>query len=123
MTTPPPSDRSLLIVLGSATPPGRLQRAVDGDGVPRTVNRPYAVPGPVLEQALASARAALRGSPEPPLRDDAAGVTIGDGAGGLRGALGIAGGPEGFALEACRVAARALGISTRDVRPLEDLTA
>ena len=98
---------------------------IDGDGVPRAVDRPQTVPGPVLDEAMRSARTALSEAGDGPTAGGgSAGVLIEDGARGVRGALGIAGGPEGFALEACRVAARALGFGGDGrLRTFEDLTA
>ena len=73
---------------------------VNRAGALRGAERPGSLPGEHIDGALASARALLAtgargGGPRrrrPPLRLD----------GGGRGALAVAGGPDGFAVEACR---------------------
>jgi uncharacterized protein GlcG (DUF336 family) len=82
---------------------------LDADGDVRLAERSGQLPGPALASAIEAARAALAGL-------DATAVAVGSGAialrdsVGLRGALGVSGGPEGFGLEACRQAGRALGL-------------
>lgn len=80
---------------------------LDPDGELRLAERSGSVPGRTLRWAVDAGQAALAGhdatgvAPETTalvLRDDVA----------LCGALGISGGPAGFAAEACRHAARAL---------------
>jgi hypothetical protein len=74
----------------------------------RLAERSGRLPGPALASAIDAAHAALAGHcvgrPEA-----AAAIVLRDEA-GLRGALGVAGGPDGFGLEACRHAGRALGL-------------
>ncbi len=80
---------------------------VDGAGALRGAERPGTVPVARLDAALEAARAALRDGVEAG-GADAGAVALGDGA--VRGAIAVSGGPEGFGLEACREAARALGL-------------
>jgi len=85
---------------------------VDDAGALRVAERPGTVPAGHLDAALAAARAALGDGGEVQAFAAAGGrasaVALGNGA--LRGALAVSGGPDGFALEACREAARALGL-------------
>jgi uncharacterized protein GlcG (DUF336 family) len=65
--------------------------------------------GDALASAIACARAAVVKPEAIVTRAGAAGVALSS-AGGLRGGLGVSGGPEGFGLEACRHARQALGL-------------
>ncbi len=83
---------------------------VDPDGGLRGAERPGALPGEALDHAISSARRALEG-------DDGELAGPGTGAVVLReggepcGALAVAGGGDGFALETARAAARALRLA------------
>lgn len=75
----------------------------------RAAERPGTVPGEHLDRALEGARAVLRDGGLEVAGPDVGALPLRlDGVG--RGALAVAGGPEGFAVEACRAAARALGL-------------
>ena len=82
---------------------------VDAAGALRGAERPGAVPGEQLDRALEGARAVLREHRAELAGPRVGAVPLGLGRGAL-GALGVSGGPEGFAIEACRAAARALGL-------------
>jgi hypothetical protein len=83
---------------------------LDADGAVRLAERSGQLAGPVLASAIDAARAALAGLDPTAVNPGAVGAVLRDEI-GLRGALGVAGGPEGFGLEACRHAVRALGLT------------
>ena len=82
---------------------------LDADGDVRLAERSGQLPGPALASAIDAARAALAGRDEADAETGSAAIVLRDAA-GLFGALGVAGGPDGFGLEACRNAGRALGL-------------
>jgi len=79
---------------------------LDRGGDIRHAERGAGTPGPALDLAITAARSRLAG--RVPARSGADAVVLRDDV-ALHGALGVAGGPDGFASEACRTAARALG--------------
>jgi hypothetical protein len=82
---------------------------LDADGAVRLAERSGRLAGPALASAIDAARAALAGLDQTAIGPGGAAVVLRD-AIGLRGALGVAGGPDGFGLEASRHARRALGL-------------
>ena len=82
---------------------------VDRNGALRGAERPETLPVGHLDDALEAARRSLReGAWE--VAGLHAGAVVLDLGRGTRGALAVSGGPDGFALEACREAASALGL-------------
>lgn len=82
---------------------------LDADGDVRLAERSGQLPGPALASAIDAARAALAGLDATATEASSAAVVLRDEI-GLCGALAVAGGPDGFGLEACRHAGRALGL-------------
>jgi len=82
---------------------------LDVVGDVRLAERSGRLPGPALASAIDAAHAALAGHAVDHPGAGAAAIVLRD-ATGLRGALGVAAGPDGFGLEACRHAGRALGL-------------
>jgi hypothetical protein len=82
---------------------------LDVGGDLRLAERSGRLPGPALASAIDAAQAALAGHAVDRPEAESAAIVLRD-ATGLRGALGVAGGPDGFGLEACRHAGRALGL-------------
>jgi hypothetical protein len=83
---------------------------LDPNGELQLAERSGRVPGRNLWWAIDAGRAALAGHDASAVASDTTALVLRD-AIGLRGALGVSGGPTGFALEACRQAARALGLA------------
>ena len=85
---------------------------VDRAGAIRGAERPGTVPVARLDAAFEAARIVLRdgGEAEAPAADGGVAGAVALGNGEVRGALAVSGGPDGFALEACREAARAVGL-------------
>jgi hypothetical protein len=83
---------------------------LDAFGDLRLAERSGRLPGPTLTSAIDAARAALAGHDATAAEAGSAAIVLRDEF-GLRGALGVAGGPDGFGLEACRNAGRALGLT------------
>jgi len=83
---------------------------LDAFGDLRLAERSGRLPGPALTSAIDAARAALAGHDATTTEAGSAAIVLRDEF-GLRGALGVAGGPDGFGLEACRNAGRALGLT------------
>lgn len=82
---------------------------VDGGGGLRGVERPAEVAPEELERAILTARRLIAdGGREH--EGHGVGAVLLDAGGQVGGALAVSGGPAGFAIEACRVAARALGL-------------
>ncbi|MGD9696295.1 MAG: hypothetical protein AB7V42_11620 [Thermoleophilia bacterium] len=81
---------------------------VDRHGDLRGVERPATVSPRQLERALECARAAVARNGGSVRRGNAAALELGSGDTASRGAVAVSGGPDGFALEACRAAAFAL---------------
>jgi uncharacterized protein GlcG (DUF336 family) len=82
---------------------------LDPDGELQVAERSGALPGRRIASAIDAGRAALAGIDATAADPETAAVILRD-VGGFRGALGISGGPNGFAHETCRQAARALGL-------------
>jgi hypothetical protein len=82
---------------------------LDPDGELQLAERSGRLPGRRAAVAIDAGRAALAGLDATAAGPETAAVVLRDGY-GLRGALGVSGGADGFALEACRHAARALGL-------------
>ena len=82
---------------------------LDPGGSLRGAERPGTVPGDQLDRAVRSARQALS-SGEREVQAAHVGAVVLNLDGSSRGALGISGGPDGFAIVACRAAAHALGL-------------
>jgi len=82
---------------------------LDAFGDVRLAERSGSLPGPALACAIDAAHAALAGHDATAGQADVAAIVLRDES-GLRGALGVSGGPDGFGLEACRHAGRALGL-------------
>ena len=83
---------------------------LDPDGGLQVAERAGSLPGRRMTSAIDGGRAALAGHDASAVHPETAGIVLRDDA-GLRGALGVSGGPDGFALEACRHAARAFGLT------------
>ncbi len=83
---------------------------LDPDGELQLAERSGSVPGRTLRWAIDAGHAALAGSDATAVAPGTTALVLRDDV-ALRGALGISGGPAGFALEACRHAARALGLA------------
>ncbi len=82
---------------------------LDRGGNLRGAERPGSVPGDQLDRAVRSAREALsQGIRE--VTGSGVGAVVLDVEGAARGAVGVSGGPDGFAIVACRAAAQALGL-------------
>ena len=82
---------------------------LDPDGDLQLAERSGRLPGRRAAAAIDAGRAALAGLDATAVGPETAAVVLRDDD-GLRGALGLSGGADGFALEACRHAARALGL-------------
>jgi len=82
---------------------------LDAFGDVRLAERSGSLPGPALASAIDAAHAALAGHDATAVGAGSAAIVLRDEL-GIRGALGVAGGPDGFGLEACRHAGRALGL-------------
>ena len=83
---------------------------LDPDGELQLAERSGSVPGRTLRWAIDAGHAALAGHDATAVAAETTALVLRDDA-AVRGALGISGGPAGFALEACRHAARALGLA------------
>lgn len=81
---------------------------LDRGGDVRHAERGATTPAIALDQAITAARARLAGRAPAAARSGVDAVILRDAA-ALHGALGVSGGPDGFASDACRAAARALG--------------
>ncbi len=82
---------------------------LDAFGDVRLAERSGSSPAPALTSAIDAAHAALAGHDTSAVGAGSAAIVLRDER-GIRGALGVAGGPDGFGLEACRHAGRALGL-------------
>ena len=82
---------------------------LDPDGELQLAERSGRLPGWRVGTAIDAGRAALAGLDATSVGPETTAVVLRDSY-GLRGALGVSGGVDGFALEACRDAARALGL-------------
>ena len=83
---------------------------LDAFGDVRLAERSGRLPGPALASAIDAARAALAGHDATAAAEGSSAIVLRDQS-GVRGALGVSGGPGGFAGEACRHAGRALGLA------------
>lgn len=93
-------DLGVVCAIAVLDPRGAVQVAVRAGGLS----------GEALDAAIAAARRAIADPDGPIAATDAVGVAL-LGADGVRGALGVSGGPEGFGSEACRHARGALGFA------------
>jgi hypothetical protein len=82
---------------------------LDAFGDVRLAERSGSLPGPALASAIDAAHAALAGHDATVVGAGSGAIVLRDDT-GMHGALGVAGGPDGFGLEACRHAGRALGL-------------